>query len=67
MGKNKACEKRWKSSKSWEKARHVKIQHCFFASSNFFKNSFGKDVLLQPKKKNFVEEDTSQLKRGLKV
>ena len=45
MGKSKACEKRWKSSKSWEKARHVKIQHCFFSSSPFFKNCFGKDVL----------------------
>ena len=51
MGKSKACEKRWKSSKSWEKARHVKIQHCFFTSSPFFKNFFGKDVLLWQKKK----------------
>ena len=59
MGKSKAGEKRWKSSKSWEKARHVKIQHCFFASSPFFKNFFGKDVLLRQRKKNFVEEDAS--------
>ena len=40
MGERKTCEKRWKSSKSWDKTRHVKIQHCFFSSSPFLRIKF---------------------------
>ena len=52
-----------KKQKSWEKVRHVKIQHCFFSSSPFFKNFFWQGCIASAKTKNFVEEYTSQLKR----
>jgi len=52
MRERKTCEKRWKSSKLWDKTRHVKIQHCFFRHRLFLRIKF--DV-------NCVAEFTSRL------
>ena len=59
MGKNKACEKRCKSSKSWEKGRKSKAcenSTLLFFVIAFFKNFFGKDVLLLQRQKTLSKK-----------